>query len=97
MPNMTNAIITMIQQIATCFVAMLLFMSLPSAAYASMVRDTELESGLQQLIAPLLEAANYPPNSIAVRIIIDPDYNAFVAGEQIIYLHSGLILSTLRA
>ena len=72
---------------------MLLFTSLPPAAYASMIRDTELESSLQQLMAPLLEAANYPPNSIAVRIIIDPDYNAFVAGEQIIYLHSGLILN----
>ena len=97
MPNIIYAIINMIRQIATCFVATLLFMSLPSAAYASMVRDTELESGLQQLMAPLLEAANYPPNSIAVRIIIDPDYNAFVAGEQIIYLNSGLILNAKSA
>ena len=97
MPDIIDAIINMIRQIATCFVAMLLFMSLPSAAYASMVRDTELESGLQQLMAPLLEAANYPPNSIAVRIIIDPDYNAFVAGEQIIYLNSGLILNAKSA
>ena len=87
----------MIRQIATCFVAMLMFMSLPSAGNASLVRDTELEFGLQQLMAPLLEAANYPPNSIAVRIIIDPDYNAFVAGEQIIYLNSGLILNAKSA
>ena len=97
MPDIIDAIINMIRQIATYFVAMLLFMSLPSAAYASMVRDTELESGLQQLMAPLLEAANYPPNSIAVRIIIDPDYNAFVAGEQIIYVHSGLLLNAKSA
>jgi predicted Zn-dependent protease len=97
MPNITDAIINMIRQIATCFVATLLFMSLPSAAHASLVRDTELESGLQQLMAPLLEAANYPPNSIAVRIIIDPDYNAFVTGEQIIYLNSGLILNAKSA
>ena len=97
MPNIFYAIINMIRQIATCFGAILLFMSLPSAANASLVRDTELESGLQQLMAPLLEAANYPPNSIAVRIIIDPDYNAFVAGEQIIYLNSGLILNAKSA
>ena len=97
MPNIIDAIINKIRQIATCFVAMLLFMSLTSAAHASMVRDTELESGLQQLMAPLLEAANYPPNSIAVRIIIDPDYNAFVAGERIIYLNSGLILNAKSA
>ena len=97
MPNIIDAIINMTRQIATCFVAMLLFMSLPSAAYASIVRDTELESGLQQLMAPLLEAAKYPPNSIAVRIVIDPDYNAFVTGEQIIYLNSGLILNANSA
>ena len=97
MPDIIDAIINMIRQIATYFVAMLLFMSLPSAANASLVRDTELESGLQQLMAPLLEAADYPPNSIAVRIIIDPDYNAFVAGEQIIYLNSGLILNAKSA
>ena len=56
------------------------------AAYAGMIRDTELEAGLQKLIAPLVEAAGYPPNSIAVRIIIDPNYNAFVAGEQMVSL-----------
>lgn len=75
------------------FAAILLFGSLPVAAWASMIRDTELETGLQKLIAPLVEAARYPPNSIAVRIIIDPNYNAFVAGERVIYVHSGLILN----
>ena len=93
MPNISTAIITMIRQLAICFGAMVLLMSLPAVAYAGMIRDTELESGLQQLMAPLLEAADYPPNSIAIRIIINPDYNAFVAGKKIIYLNSGLILS----
>ena len=93
MPNVMTAIIPRIPQIAIFYAVMLLLMSLPTATYASMVRDTELESTLQKLMAPLLKAANYPPNSIAIRIIIDPDYNAFVAGEQIIYLHSGLILN----
>ena len=76
---------------------MLLFVSLPIAACAGMIRDTELETGLQKLIAPLVEAAGYPPNSIAVRIIINPNYNAFVAGEQIIYVHSALILNAKSA
>ena len=57
-----------------------------------MIRDTELESVLQKLMAPLVKAAGYPPGAIAVRIIIDPNYNAFVAGKQIIYVHSGLLL-----
>ncbi len=86
-----------IQQTARYFAAMLLFMSLPITASAGMIRDTELEGSLQKLIAPLVEAAGYMPNSIAVRFIIDSDYNAFVAGGQIIYVHSGLILNAKSA
>ena len=87
----------MMLQTARYFAAVMLLVSLPIAACAGMIRDTELEAGLQKLMAPLVEAAGYLPNSIAVRIIIDPSYNAFVAGEQIIYLHSGLILNAKSA
>jgi predicted Zn-dependent protease len=82
----------MIRNYAVCLLVLLLFASLPSTASAGMIRDTELESGLQKLMAPLVKAAGYPPGAIAVRIIIDPNYNAFVAGKQIIYVHSGLLL-----
>ena len=82
----------MIRHYAVCLLVLLLFASLPSAVSAGMIRDTELESGLQKLMAPLVKAAGYPPGAIAVRIIIDPNYNAFVAGKQIIYVHSGLLL-----
>jgi predicted Zn-dependent protease len=88
MMNMT----LMIRNYAVCLLVLLLFVSLPSAVSAGMIRDTELESGLQKLMAPLVKAAGYPPGTIAVRIIIDPNYNAFVAGKQIIYVHSGLLL-----
>ena len=88
MMNMT----LMIRNYAVCILVLLLFASLPSAVSAGMIRDTELESGLQKLMAPLVKAAGYPPGTIAVRIIIDPNYNAFVAGKQIIYVHSGLLL-----
>lgn len=84
--------IPMIRHYAVCLVVLLLFASLPGAVSAGMIRDTELESGLQKLMAPLVKAAGYPPGAIAARIIIDPNYNAFVAGKQIIYVHSGLLL-----
>ena len=84
--------ILMIRHYAVCLVVLLLFASLPGAVSAGMIRDTELESGLQKLMAPLVKAAGYPPGAIAARIIIDPNYNAFVAGKQIIYVHSGLLL-----
>ena len=82
---------------AVRLVVLLLVASLPSALSAGMIRDTELESGLQKLMAPLVKAAGYPPGAIAVRIIIDPNYNAFVAGKQIIYVHSGLLLEAQSA
>ena len=87
----------MIRKTARYFTAVLLFMCVPIAACAGMIRDTELETGLQTLMEPIVEAGGYPPNSIAIRIIIDPNYNAFVAGEQIIYVHSGLLLNAKSA
>jgi len=78
--------------IFTCLLAVVIFANLCVKATAGMIRDTELEAGLQNLMAPLVMAAGYEANSIAVRVIIDPSYNAFVAGENIIYVHSGLLL-----
>ena len=97
MPHMMTKMFMMIRKTAKYFTAILLFMCMPTTASAGMIRDTELETGLQTLMEPLVEAAGYPPNSIAIRIIIDPNYNAFVAGEQIIYVHSGLLLNTKSA
>ena len=97
---MSWIIITMIsmkRQTLRYFGVMLLLASFPITACAGMIRDTELETGLQKLIAPLVKAAGYPPSSIAIRVIIDPTYNAFVAGKQIIYVHSGLILNAKSA
>ena len=97
MPPIMTTMFRMIRKTAIYFTAILLFMCVPITASAGMIRDTELETGLQTLMEPLVEAAGYPPNSIAIRIIIDPNYNAFVAGEQIIYVHSGLLLNAKSA
>ena len=97
MPHMMTKMFMMIRKTAKYFTAILLFVCMPTTASAGMIRDTELETGLQTLMEPLVEAAGYPPNSIAIRIIIDPNYNAFVAGEQIIYVHSGLLLNAKSA
>ena len=62
-----------------------------ATATAGMIRDSEIEAGLETLIAPMAAAAGFAPGEIAVRIVIDPDYNAFVAGKRVIYVHSGLL------
>ena len=67
------------------------------SALAGMIRDTELENGLQTLAAPLMRAAGYAPDVISIRIIIDSSYNAFVAGKRVIYIHSGLLLNAQSA
>ena len=69
-------------------------LALSQSARGGLIRDTELEAGLQELAAPLLKAANLAPKSIDFRIIINSNYNAFVAGEKVVYLNSGLILNS---
>ena len=71
---------------------LLFFVVFSQSVVAGLIRDTELETGLQKLAAPLLKAAGFAPNSIDFRIIIDSSYNAFVAGKMAVYLHSGLLL-----
>jgi predicted Zn-dependent protease len=61
---------------------------------AGMIRDTEIEAGLRDLLTPLEVAAGYQAGSIDVRVILDPGYNAFVAGKRLIYFHSGLIVDS---
>lgn len=68
------------------------FASAPASA--GMIRDTEIEAGLRALLQPLEVAAGYAPGSVDVRVILDPSYNAFVAGKRLIYFHSGLIVES---
>src|SRR5690606_13535044 len=71
-------------------VALLGIWAQPVAAQA-ILRDAETEALLQDLVDPLVEAAGMPRGSVDVVLIQDPSINAFVAGGQRIYVHSGLI------
>jgi predicted Zn-dependent protease len=71
---------------------LLLFWLFPQITFAGMIRDTELEAGLESLAAPLVRAAGFGADKVNIRIIIDQNYNAFVAGELTIYVNSGLLL-----
>lgn len=69
----------------------LLAMSIQPAAAQSVLRDAETEALLQDMAAPLVEAAGLAPGNVDIVLINDPSINAFVAGGQVVYLHSGLI------
>ena len=60
-------------------------------AAQSILRDAETEALFRDMSAPLIAAAGLDPNNVDVVLINDPSLNAFVAGGQAIYLHSGLI------
>lgn len=68
-----------------------LSLALQPAAAQSILRDTETEALLQDMAAPLVEAAGLAPGNVDIVLLNDPSINAFVAGGQAIYIHSGLI------
>jgi predicted Zn-dependent protease len=72
------------------FVALLGIAAQPASAQ-SILRDAETEALLQDLVNPLVQAAGMPKGSVEVVLVHDPSINAFVAGGQRIYVHSGLI------
>jgi len=63
----------------------------PALAQQSVLRDAETEELLQDMLDPLVEAAGMNPGQVDVVLINDPSINAFVAGGQRIFVHSGLI------
>ena len=66
-------------------------LSLQSAAAQSILRDAETEALFRDMSAPLIKAAGLDPANVDIVLINDPSINAFVAGGQAVYIHSGLI------
>ena len=58
----------------------------------SVIRDTETEELLLGYIRQIFKAGGLDPENADVVIVNDPSINAFVAGAQTIFVHTGLIL-----
>jgi predicted Zn-dependent protease len=67
------------------------------AAAQSILRDAETETLLREISRPIIEASGLRPEDVQVVLIHDQSINAFVAGGQIVYMHSGLITSANNA
>lgn len=71
---------------------------IPKASFAQgariMIRDAEIENIIRSLAVPLFQAAGLNPASVRIRLIQNKSLNAFVAGGQNIFIHTGLILNT---
>jgi predicted Zn-dependent protease len=78
------------------FVSMAVLALQPAAAQ-SILRDSETEKLFNDMSKPLIEAAQLDPKNVKIVLINDPEINAFVAGGQIVYIHSGLVTSADNA
>jgi predicted Zn-dependent protease len=67
------------------------------AAAQQILRDAETEALLRDISRPLIEAAGLQPENVRIVLIHDREINAFVAGGQIVYIHSGLFTASETA
>jgi predicted Zn-dependent protease len=79
-----------------CAALMLTLTAQPVMAQ-SILRDAETEAVLDAMSAPLITAAGLRPRDVKIVMINDNSLNAFVAGGQIVYVHSGLLLAATNA
>ncbi|MEP9402972.1 M48 family metalloprotease [Sphingomonas silueang] len=71
-------------------IAALLLFAQPAVAQ-SMLRDAETEALLNDMARPIAVSAGLDPRNFSVVLLQDKSINAFVAGGQTVYIHSGLI------
>lgn len=88
----------MVRTIARTLAAAVVFGCAAAASAAAqaltLVRDAEIEEHLRALADPILEAAGLVPRDVALYILRDERLNAFVAGGQKLFVHTGLIQRT---
>lgn len=73
------------------FLSLLGLLSAQPAIAQSILRDAETEALMRDASGPLIRAAGLDERNVQVLVINDPSINAFVAGGQIVWFHSGLI------
>ena len=79
------------------FLAIFCALNASAAHSISLLRDPDIEHGLQQLADPILRAANLNSERVKIWIINDMSLNAFVIDHKHIFLHAGLVLQLKTA
>ncbi|MCM8557441.1 M48 family metalloprotease [Sphingomicrobium sediminis] len=87
---MTRHTHRLIALIAAIF--MMMAMTARPALAQSILRDAETEALFRDISDPLVEAAGMRPGNVEFVLLSDQSINAFVAGGQRVYIHSGLIM-----
>ena len=73
------------------------FAALQPAAAQDMLRDSETELLFRDMSKPLIQAAGLDPANVKIVLLRDDEINAFVAGGQVVYIHSGLLTAADNA
>lgn len=60
---------------------------------AAGIRDAEIEKILRTYSDPIFKAGGLDPKAVKIYIINDPSLNAFVAGGQNVFMHTGMIMT----
>lgn len=81
---------TVIPRLASFLLVGVALVARPAAAQ-NVLRDAETEAFFRDVSAPLVDAAGLDRRSVQLLLLGDPSINAFVAGGQNIFIHSGLI------
>lgn len=63
----------------------------------SLIRDAETENTIREYATPIFQAAGLATDDIHIYIVRDSQINAFVAGGQNVFMHTGLILRSESA
>jgi len=79
--------------IAVSFICLTWFLAFPAHA-GGLIRDAEIEATLRDYADPIFRAAGLKPSAINIYLVQDSSLNAFVAGGQNLFIHTGLIMAT---
>lgn len=82
------------RRLVAVLAASLMLLTPLSAAAGGRLRDAEIERALRTMSTPIFQSAGLEGSAVKIYLINDSRLNAFVAGGQNIFIHSGLILST---
>ncbi len=69
----------------------LAFAALQPVSAQEVLRDSETELLFRDMSKPLIQAAGLDPANVKIVLLHDDEINAFVAGGQVVYIHSGLL------
>ncbi|MGD9784303.1 MAG: M48 family metalloprotease [Hyphomicrobiaceae bacterium] len=78
-------------------VALAIGVALPADAQAQglpMIRDAEIESLLNEYARPIFRAAGLGSGRVAIRIVRNDAFNAFVVDGRNVYVHTGALLQS---